>query len=291
MGLSMEASSASACISLATWVRKEVPSPTPSGRPVAELARLELCTEPSPRDWRKASSTAALVPSSSSASAGGLVCSMRVPVRKVRGDSPGSWLQAAEPGGLALGPIPARGEAAEEELGERARGAGESAGARAEAAEEAGEVRAAEAAALRSQTMKLAVDVGKLQARLIHATSAAAQASGGTPASKGSTCSFDTSPGGAAGRSWRAESQASASARTQRTEEEEDDAASHTSEASVSLSHLGSDRASANKAKFDKMKAQRNAFKDQLTLAAQELHKLRREVTTLRDFQAKYYLS
>mmetsp|Transcript_1546 Transcript_1546/g.3245 ORF Transcript_1546/g.3245 Transcript_1546/m.3245 type:complete len:183 (+) Transcript_1546:889-1437(+) len=139
MGLSMEASSASACISLATWVRKEVPSPTPSGRPVAELARLELCTEPSPRDWRKASSTAALVPSSSSASAGGLVCSMRVPVRKVRGDSPGSWLQAAEPGGLALGPIPARGEAAEEELGERARGAGESAGARAEAAEEDGE--------------------------------------------------------------------------------------------------------------------------------------------------------
>lgn len=104
---------------------------------------------------------------------------------------------------------------------------------------------------------------------------ACAQASGGTPASKGSTCSFDTSPGGAAGRSWRAESQASASARTQRTEEEEDDAASHTSEASVSLSHLGSDRASANKAKFDKMKAQRNAFKDQLTLAAQELHKLR----------------
>uniref|UniRef100_A0A7S0MYA0 Uncharacterized protein n=1 Tax=Pyramimonas obovata TaxID=1411642 RepID=A0A7S0MYA0_9CHLO len=117
--------------------------------------------------------------------------------------------------------------------------------------------------ALRNQNLKLATDVGQMQARLIHATKLVSMSGSGqllrVPA-----------PG----------------------EEVHSETASQASEISNMSDVKSRDPAkiSANKAKFDQMKQQRNAYRDQLKQAIAEVTNLRREVASLRAFQAKYYV-
>uniref|UniRef100_A0A7S0MVZ0 Uncharacterized protein n=1 Tax=Pyramimonas obovata TaxID=1411642 RepID=A0A7S0MVZ0_9CHLO len=121
----------------------------------------------------------------------------------------------------------------------------------------------AESGALRNQNLKLATDVGQMQARLIHATKLVSMSGSGqllrVPA-----------PG----------------------EEVHSETASQASEISNMSDVKSRDPAkiSANKAKFDQMKQQRNAYRDQLKQAIAEVTNLRREVASLRAFQAKYYV-
>jgi len=70
-----------------------------------------------------------------------------------------------------------------------------------------------------------------------------------------------------------------------------DDGASQMSEATNMSDVSNVDRMNGNKGKFDKIKQQRNLFREQLKHSTLEMANLRKEVASLRDLQSKHYVA
>lgn len=126
----------------------------------------------------------------------------------------------------------------------------------------------AESGALRQQNLKLAADVGRLQASLIHATKVL-ELHEKTPSSRKDSLLVV------------ADAQS----------KHHDDSVSQMSEATNMSDVSNGDHMNGNKGKFEKMKQQRNLFREQLKHSTLELASLRKEVAALRDLQSKYYVA
>mmetsp|Transcript_35797 Transcript_35797/g.60315 ORF Transcript_35797/g.60315 Transcript_35797/m.60315 type:complete len:297 (-) Transcript_35797:196-1086(-) len=126
----------------------------------------------------------------------------------------------------------------------------------------------AESGALRQQNLKLATDVGRLQASLIHATKVL-DLHEKTPSSRNESLLLV------------ADAQS----------KHHDDGASQMSEATNMSDVSNVDRMNGNKGKFDKIKQQRNLFREQLKHSTLEMANLRKEVASLRDLQSKHYVA